>query len=954
MKMNIKKNNSGIALILVLGVLAVLVILATTFAFNMRLEQKAASNYLDAVKAESIAELGINHAIAVLRNDATAGDASCQGYDWYDDNWGFNPGGTGGSHPFAATGADDDDHNIDNDSNSSTYTKDFTPGRDSCWIDVTSGIETIGRYAVLILDESGRMNINYAGNIYDSGSFNKDEGWTTWEIDLEKLSGIDSTLAKNIVKYRYGLNEKPGASGDDEGDSNTLAYDGIDNTGDGQGTGAVVPDEGVEEPDEFTPWFPRGDDCPFVTTEQLKLVSGITTSIWNSIKNSVTTNSRDRNKYYSSSTWNDKISLNAVASVDDLYTVLDGLGIEDLAQKVCNIFDYRDDNYILSTITKASTTFYGVEPILINEVLCKSHDVDSTSHSFSDPPGGGSWSNSYSGLAPNTCYRITINRGAVPDDGDFDATIGLSTETVNSNPYNFAQATPAHLVDCVSDNTGQITIDFQDIIDAHPSKVISVEFVCAEAIELYNISEDDIDISGWDIDPGDGNFDAIPVGKIFPSTTTTTISAGGSFILTNDEELFARSYGDGDATWGEDSSETTPVAVMGWLSGYSTDGELTESGNMDILIRNGDDHFTERVDSNTGRCSGGTATAGIIGVSRERDDPTVRSDWADNTKAVVQASLLYKNTRATGHTYDEVYINSYPIASIGSITETTATPLYQGVSSGSAWTPIPTGDLEKIADRIMIDAVKLDAEVVGSETGDWVPRTGEPYSFTNSYRADTDGHVSTWTWSNARLDLNNLRCSYQLYVYGKYTGDSSDINVTIDPGGSSEQTYSGLAYDRSDGIGVCTITHNHIESDGSFKIKLTRNNASHNVYFDYLLLVPDTAHGRVNVNTALPQVLEALPWLSVAKATALYNSVHASPEVPYRGLRYILADASIDADDFAPISNLVTVHSDIFRIICTAQALDPIGEVTAEKKVEVIVDRSSLPIKILSWKEITE
>ena len=66
------------------------------------------------------------------------------------------------------------------------------------------------------------------------------------------------------------------------------------------------------------------------------------------------------------------------------------------------------------------------------------------------------------------------------------------------------------------------------------------------------------------------------------------------------------------------------------------------------------------------------------------------------------------------------------------------------------------------------------------------------------------------------------------------------------------------------------------------------------------------------------------------------------------------AGAGLSEAQFAPISNLITVCSDVFCIICTARAFDPIGEVAAEKKVEVIVVRSTSPIRILSWKEITE
>ena len=48
--MNIK-NEKGIALIMSIGIVAMLAIIGTTFAINMRLEQKAAANYLAGIKA---------------------------------------------------------------------------------------------------------------------------------------------------------------------------------------------------------------------------------------------------------------------------------------------------------------------------------------------------------------------------------------------------------------------------------------------------------------------------------------------------------------------------------------------------------------------------------------------------------------------------------------------------------------------------------------------------------------------------------------------------------------------------------------------------------------------------------------------------------------------------------------------------------------------------------------
>lgn len=80
--MNIK-NEKGIALIMSIGIVAMLAIIGTTFAINMRLEQKASANYLASIKAKTLAEAGIDQAIAILNLYAIT-----QAYsDSYDSGW---------------------------------------------------------------------------------------------------------------------------------------------------------------------------------------------------------------------------------------------------------------------------------------------------------------------------------------------------------------------------------------------------------------------------------------------------------------------------------------------------------------------------------------------------------------------------------------------------------------------------------------------------------------------------------------------------------------------------------------------------------------------------------------------------------------------------------------------------------------------------------------------------
>lgn len=56
-------SNSGIALIMVLGLLAVMVILAVTFAISMRTERLAAGNYADTVRARELVQVGLARAL---------------------------------------------------------------------------------------------------------------------------------------------------------------------------------------------------------------------------------------------------------------------------------------------------------------------------------------------------------------------------------------------------------------------------------------------------------------------------------------------------------------------------------------------------------------------------------------------------------------------------------------------------------------------------------------------------------------------------------------------------------------------------------------------------------------------------------------------------------------------------------------------------------------------------
>jgi len=93
------ENNSAIALILSVGILAILAMVAVAFSAFVRLELKAAENYANQLRAQLIAEAGISEAIDLLKygNMSSYGTdgASIDPYDTSSESWFFKGNSSG-------------------------------------------------------------------------------------------------------------------------------------------------------------------------------------------------------------------------------------------------------------------------------------------------------------------------------------------------------------------------------------------------------------------------------------------------------------------------------------------------------------------------------------------------------------------------------------------------------------------------------------------------------------------------------------------------------------------------------------------------------------------------------------------------------------------------------------------------------------------------------------------
>jgi len=326
MKKEAFRRKKGIALILVVSILTVVAITVVSFIFTMRLENRAASNFLWQEKAGYIAQAGLVHAKAILDEDKANSPV-----DTYEDAW-----------RSSFVGAD-----IDNNDDGTS---------DSSWIELSLDDEVIGRYAVLVEDEAAKVNINTAG-YHNESRIKAIQGATPFEVglaDFFSAKGVSSAeaVAQCIINWRYGQDNAPGAkSVDDNQNQSFLAYDGIDNDADGE---IDQPAEGTDEPAEFIASNPFGDDRAFLTINELQNIDAISSSIYDTIKAEITAHSSTKTVDRNRDLQKDINSIDA----QDLLDVFLASGITEPWQKVVNVVDYADSDFAQSVVIRAAEASY--------------------------------------------------------------------------------------------------------------------------------------------------------------------------------------------------------------------------------------------------------------------------------------------------------------------------------------------------------------------------------------------------------------------------------------------------------------------------------------------------------------------------------------------------------------------------------------------------------------------
>ena len=1027
---------------MVISILTVVAITAVSFIFTMRLESRAAANYLWQVKAGYIAEAGITHALAVLKEDKENGFL-----DTYDDPW---------RSEFSGSSIDNNDDGA----------------RDSRWIELTLGGEVLGRYAVLVEDESAKININTAG-FHNESPLKTTQGASPFEVSLKdffQAKNISSAqdLSEAILDYRYGKDRAPGEKNKDDNQNLVfLSCDGIDNDADGD---IDEPGEGTDEPQEFSDHYPYGDDRPFLTTEEIKRLSQVSPSIYNKIKSAITvysqTASINRNRDL---LWD----LNNI-DAQQLLDVFLRSGVSDPWQKAANLVDFADSDFAQSTVVKSSLSLYTQNQGPKGDWIWQ--DGHYESKTFGGIKGTWTWTDLEAG------EYFLILQGSSPDQYIGDVTIGELTQTHMSSGETFSIFPSGTItVADAGGGKGSLALTIQnneslgttcyfkyiELVSAE-GKVLGQtqqvrgaegirinEIMAYPIIELRATSEQspggDWVWQGEDYEnavgeggaTGEGSWiwQDIPEGEyyltVFADTGQTvgdvfadgalqenmrsgdrftehenvTVTAG-IFRLDIQNNLTSGSCYFKSAILSQQPDgeyielvNLTPNQV--WLGGFSLEVSGTDSWPASIPLGTsiGAGEYlilaVDKQDFCSGLSGNGISFEDIWGglpaiqldfsrsvtpysdmiadapaqgrgelilrdergntvdiqqysssqirpyFSLEKGDPTcigsVSDIWFESQdlsgatpakKNNNEAIIEVKGEQIIEHSLDEVEIQNGPLANLGKITQ---------VTQGAAWKKIGIKDLMNLADRLTVYSLRLEAEGHKKE-GDWSENLRTPPE-TSWFFSQNQAEVGTWLWDEQDRIPNGV---YTLNLYGEnseafavslHLADDTWTPFTppLIPGANN-----GTCFGRIE-IGTgnpAALPANRVE----MRIKnVSANNLAH---FDYIRLAPlPYVAGKININTAPIEVLQALPLIDEPTAQRIINERPlGNKEERARGIGDILFEDILDDDygekiaKFSAISNLISVRSNTYRIIATGQALRN-GRVMAEKRIKAVIER---------------
>lgn len=242
------------------------------------------------------------------------------------------------------------------------------------------------------------------------------------------------------------------------------------------------------------------------------------------------------------------------------------------------------------------------------------------------------------------------------------------------------------------------------------------------------------------------------------------------------------------------------------------------------------------------------------------------------------------------------------------------------LSSGKNWQKFALIDIARIADRFAYDAMNLG--LVGNY------KSGEFSEMGVVYESVHFGDAGIWEFANLPST------SYALSLISDDANYSGDARVAVMPSGKEEfENFSPLMFNNGVAFfGMVTLT----ESPSILEVKVI-NDSTHRFGLKEIQLEPvEAVSGRINVNTAKPEVFR-----SIINSDFLMQALSENKPVGIKDDRRLgVGDLLFLNSDFLPFHKALTVKSDVYEIFCRGEYY-PQSRTIAYQDIRTVLERGN-------------
>jgi hypothetical protein len=460
-----------------------------------------------------------------------------------------------------------------------------------------------------------------------------------------------------------------------------------------------------------------------------------------------------------------------------------------------------------------------------------------------------------------------------------------------------------------------------------------------EYVELINLTDDPGDVGGWTLE-GEGTLGRVaqlPAG---------TILAGHGFLVAAVDVADAQAGLEGNgidasSAW-EFPAGSTAVQLMFAGNPPSPDDDwlkttLPSGSRPQLALRNG----SILVDEVEYPLSSPSANPF---QSLEKGDPSVVNDNDGDGLDDEWFPALRLYTPGTTNENDgtietqgleqilhdpaaEVRLLNRPLQGVGEVA---------GVPSGIAWKPFTSEDLSRLVDRLTVDGLRLEAEGHLIEGAEQWHETSDGHEYNSSQTAEG---IGSWQWTELADG------QYRMSLYG---WSQEQLSARWQRADLSYTAWSPpLSTDVQGRIVLGQISIGLEETPPAMlTLQVQCASGSGICHLDHVRLDPRLVQvGLINVNTASREVLTALPGMTEALASRLIDGrPYGNQEEKGRGIGDLLREDILGSTEedkiavFQQMAHLLTVRSQVFRILSLGQALH--GQIrTATQRIQAVVQR---------------